>query len=199
VGGAYTRAVPKLWNDTIEAHRQAVRQAILDTTWALVTEHGLLSVTMSRIAEEAGVGRATLYKYFPDVESILAACHERRTAEHLAQLTELASRGAGAADRLRAVLGAFARIAHHRGSQAPELGSVLHRGAPVRRAQEQLVGLIRDLLTTAIAEGEVRDDVPPAELAAYCIHALAAAGDLRSASAVDRLVQVTLDGLQRRE
>ena len=55
--------VPKLWSDTIAQHRHAVREAILDTTWALVTEHGLLSVTMSQIAEEAGVGRATLYKY----------------------------------------------------------------------------------------------------------------------------------------
>ena len=33
--------VPKLWNETIEAHRRAVRDAILDTTAALVAEHGL--------------------------------------------------------------------------------------------------------------------------------------------------------------
>ncbi|MDQ3153275.1 MAG: TetR/AcrR family transcriptional regulator, partial [Actinomycetota bacterium] len=57
--------MPKLWNETIEAHRRAVIDATLDTTWALVTEHGLLSVTMSQIAEKTGIGRATLYKYFP--------------------------------------------------------------------------------------------------------------------------------------
>lgn len=34
-------------------------------------------MTMSRIAEEIGIGRATLYKYFPDVEAILLAWHER--------------------------------------------------------------------------------------------------------------------------
>ena len=60
----YTRVVPKLWNETIEAHRRAVRDAILETTAALVAEHGLTSVTMSQIAEETGIGRATLYKYF---------------------------------------------------------------------------------------------------------------------------------------
>ena len=73
----YTEVVPKLWNETIEAHRAAVRDAILDTTAALVAEHGLWSVTMSQIAEKTGIGRATLYKYFADVEAILLAWHER--------------------------------------------------------------------------------------------------------------------------
>jgi len=65
--------VPKLWTVTIEEHRRAVRDATLDTTAALVAERGLASVPMSQIAAETGIGRATLYKYFPDVEAILAA------------------------------------------------------------------------------------------------------------------------------
>jgi AcrR family transcriptional regulator len=66
-----------------------VRDAILDTTAALVAANGLLSVTMSQIAEATGIGRATLYKYFPDVEAILVAWHERQVTAHLAQLAEL--------------------------------------------------------------------------------------------------------------
>jgi len=66
-----------------------VRDAILDSIWALVTEHGLMSVTMSQIAEETGIGRARLYKYFPDVEAILAVWHERHVAGHLEHLAEL--------------------------------------------------------------------------------------------------------------
>jgi hypothetical protein len=34
----------------------------------------------------SGIGRATLYTYFPNVESILAVWHERHVASHLAQL-----------------------------------------------------------------------------------------------------------------
>src|SRR5215207_197927 len=67
----YTEVVPNLWNETIEAHRAAVREAILDTAMVLVAEQGLRSVTMSQIAEKTGIGRATLYKYFSDVEAIL--------------------------------------------------------------------------------------------------------------------------------
>ena len=74
----YTRIVPRLWTETIEAHRREVRDAILGATSRLVSEHGLLSVTMSQIAEDAGIGRATLYKYFSDVEAILLAWHERQ-------------------------------------------------------------------------------------------------------------------------
>ena len=106
------RAVPKLWHRTVDAHRQAVRDAILDTTAALVAEHGLRPVTMSQIAEETGIGRATLYKYFPDVDAILLAWHERQIAGHLEHLTEVRNRAGGAGERLEAVLEAYALIAH---------------------------------------------------------------------------------------
>ena len=50
--------MPRLWTETIEEHRRAVHDATLDTTAALVREHGLASVTMSQIAAAAGIGRA---------------------------------------------------------------------------------------------------------------------------------------------
>jgi AcrR family transcriptional regulator len=86
---AYSTHVPKLWNQTIEAHRREVRDAILDTTAALASAHGLRSVTMSQIAEQTGIGRATLYKYFPDVDLILRTWHEREIDRHLAQLASV--------------------------------------------------------------------------------------------------------------
>ena len=70
----------------METHRQEVREAILDATASLVQSRGLLAVTMSDIAEETGIGRATLYKYFPDVETILSAWHQRQVEAHLAEL-----------------------------------------------------------------------------------------------------------------
>ncbi len=192
----YTGVVPKLWNETIEAHRRAVREAILDTTWALVTEHGLTSVTMSQIAEETGIGRATLYKYFPDVESILLAWHERHVTGHLEHLAEVRDQADDAGERLEAVLEAYALISHHREHHGTELAAFLHRDEHVARAQQQLSDLIRDLLTEGAQTGDVRDDVAPEELASYCLHALTAASSLPSKAAVRQLVTVTLDGLR---
>jgi AcrR family transcriptional regulator len=185
--------VPRLWNETIEAHRREVREATLDTAAALVAEHGLRSVTMSQIAEEAGIGRATLYKYFPSIEAILVAWHERQVTRHLEYLAEVRDEADGAGEQLEAVLEAYALIAHeHHGS---ELAALLHRGEHVARAQQQLAHLIRDLLTEAVKTSDVRNDVPTNELASYCLHALGAAGGLPSKAAVRRLVKVTLTGL----
>src|SRR3954467_8651396 len=102
--------MPRLWNETIEAHRRAVRDATLDATAALVAGHGLASVTMSQIAEETGIGRATLYKYFPDVEAILAAWHDRQVTGHLQQLAETREQAGDPSQRLAAVLEAYAFI-----------------------------------------------------------------------------------------
>jgi AcrR family transcriptional regulator len=188
--------MPKLWNETIEAHRREVRDAILETTAALVAEHGLASVTMSQIAGRTGIGRATLYKYFSGVEGILAAWHERHVTAHLEHLVEVRDHAGGARQRLEAVLEAYALIAHeHHGT---ELAALLHRGEHVARAQQQLSDLIRDLLREGAKTGDLRDDVAPGELATYCLHALAAASRLPSKAAVRRLVKVILAGLQLR-
>jgi len=189
--------VPKLWNDTIEAHRRAVRDATLEATARLVARHGMRAVTMSQIAEETGIGRATLYKYFPDVEAILLAWHERQILGHLEHLAAVRDQAGAAGDRLEAVLQAFAQLAHgSRGNHDSELTAFLHRDEPVARAQIQLRRLVRDLLTEAAEAGDVRDDVAPDELANYCLHALAAASRLPSKAAVRRLVTVTLAGLR---
>jgi AcrR family transcriptional regulator len=186
--------VPKLWNETIEEHRRAVREATLDTTAALVAEHGLRSVTMSQIAGETGIGRATLYKYFPDVEAILIAWHERQVTGHLEYLAEIREQAGDAGARLEAVLEGYAFIQHeHHGT---ELAALLHRGEHVARAQQQLSEFIRDLLTEGAEAGDLRGDVAPDELANYCLHALAAARSLPSKAAVRRLVGVTLAGLR---
>lgn len=194
--------MPKLWEETIEAHRRQVRDTILDTTARLVAEHGLRAVTMSQIAQDSGIGRATLYKYFSGVEEILQAWHQHRIAGHLEQLREASNRPEGARDRLEAVLLAYGRMLRQRGQhhrQQPhgeQLAALLHRGDQVAPAEQQLRDLIRNLLVEATHAGDVRDDISPDELVAYCLHALDAAHTLESEAALQRLLTVVLVGLQ---
>ncbi len=189
--------MPKLWSDTIEAHRRSVRDATIEATTSLVAEHGLRAVTMSQIAEATGIGRATLYKYFPDVEAILAAWHEREISDHLERLAEARDQARGPAERLEAVLVAYALIVHEsNGHHDAELASLLHRDERVVRAEEHLRAMVRGLLDDAVASGDVRDDVAPDELVSYCLHAIGAASGLPSKPAVRRLVGVTLAGLR---
>lgn len=186
--------VPKLWSETIQAHRRDVHDAIVHTAAELMAKHGLHSVTMSQVAEETGIGRATLYKYFPDVEAMLVAWHQRQVSSHLQQLANVRDRAGDPGKRLDAVLEAYALIQHeHRGT---ELAALLHRREHIARAEGQLLHFIRDLLSEGAKIGDLRDDVPPDELARYCLHALGAAGRLTSRAAVHRLVQVTLSSLR---
>jgi AcrR family transcriptional regulator len=190
-------AMPKLWTETIETHRRGVHDAIVDTTAALVAEQGLRSVTMSQIAEETGIGRATLYKYFPDVETILLAWHERHISGHLEYLADIRDQAGDAGERLEAVLEAYALIAHDsHGHHDAELEALLHRDEQVPRARHQLHQMIRQLLAEAAQTGHLRDDVAADELTSYCLHALTAASNLPSKAAVRRLVAVILAGLR---
>ncbi|MEP6475915.1 MAG: TetR/AcrR family transcriptional regulator [Actinomycetota bacterium] len=189
--------MPKLWTETIETHRREVRDAILDTAAVLVAEHGLLSVTMSRIAEDTGIGRATLYKYFPDVEAILVAWHERQINTHLEYLAEVRGRSGNAGERLERVLEAYAVISQgSREHHDAEVTAFLHRDEHLAHVQHQVRDMIRGLLNAAVETGDVRDDVAPDELASYCLHALAGAGSLPSKASIRRLVAVTLAGLR---
>ncbi|NUR89978.1 MAG: TetR/AcrR family transcriptional regulator [Nonomuraea sp.] len=189
--------MPRLWNATIEAHRREVREAILDSTAAMAAERGPWSITMSQVAEKVGIGRATLYKYFPDVESILIAWHEDRIDAHLKLLEQARDQARGPADRLRAVLETYAGITHEtRSRHHGDLSALLHGDGQVEHARHRLHALVKDLIAAGADAGVVRADVTPGELATYCLHALSAAGHLPSKAAVRRLVTVTMTGLR---
>ena len=183
-----------MWQETIGAHRREVHDSILEVTGGLAAERGPLSLTMSEIAEQVGIGRATLYKYFPDVESILLAGQERLVTRHLEQLVEIAERSGPAGQRLEAVLEAYARLSHH--VHEGDLRHVLHRAGHLHDAHHRLHDLLRTLIAEAARDGDIRQDVPPDELAGYCLAALGAVRSLPSLAAVRRLATVTLAGLR---
>jgi AcrR family transcriptional regulator len=189
--------MPRLWTEAVDTHRRAVRDAILDASAGLVADHGLRGVSMARIAEETGISRATLYKYFPDLEAILRAWHERQIHTHLRQLSTAREKVREPAERLAAVLESYALITHearHGGDR--HLAALLHGSEEVARAERLLIEMLRQMISEAAASGAVRDDLAPTELASYCVHALAAARSAESQEAVRRLVQVTLAGLR---
>ena len=168
----------------------------MDIAWALAVRDGPMSVSMSQVAQETGIGRATLYKYFPDVESILHARHESHVLEHLAHLSDLRERRSEPGQRLEAVALAYADIVYHRAQHGDlELSALAHRPERVVGAERELRALFGDLLADAAEAGLVRADTDPKELAVFVVHALSAAGTLPSKNAVHRLVTVTMSAL----
>ena len=193
--GCKIQSMPKLWNDTIDTHRLAVRNAILDAAARLAEQHGLSAVTMLAVAETAGIGRATLYKYFTDLPAVLAAWHERHVAEHLRQFHQVIDDdGRPILQRLEWIVMSFARMSFlQRGSG---MAAMLHASDHARHSKQHLSRMLGQLIQEAVNAGHVRTDVPAEELAVYCLSSLGGAADLPSDEAVDRLVAITLSTLQ---
>ena len=185
--------MPKLWTDNIEAHKQSVHDAVLDAAAALIAESGLSAVTMSAVAGATGIGRATLYKYFPDVETILTVWHQRQIARHLSELETIAAKPAEPMARLHAVLEAYLRNAF--GSRGHAVG-MPHTTAHVAHARTQLRGFLGGLIEDAAKAGQVRRDIPAGELAIYALAALDGAAHVTTKAAMGRLLELTLDGLK---
>jgi AcrR family transcriptional regulator len=87
------------------AERQdETRQRIVDATIGLHRERGAAQTTISDIARRAGVGRVTVYRHFPDEESLFRACSGHYFATHpfpaVARWHEIPVAG----DRLRTAL-----------------------------------------------------------------------------------------------
>lgn len=89
------------------------RQRVLEAARQLFATTDPSSVTMGDIARSAGVGRATLYRRFPDVASIAVALldeHERRLQEQLIGGRPPLGPGAPPADRLAAFHAAMVEL-----------------------------------------------------------------------------------------
>ncbi|RYE93525.1 MAG: TetR/AcrR family transcriptional regulator [Myxococcales bacterium] len=186
--------MPRIWTETIELHRRDVRAAILEATAGLIAEQGLAGTTMLGIAERTGIGRATLYKYFREIDAVLEALHERDVASHLTELGAARERPGTPWQRLERVLETYARLAH--ASHGSELVARMRHSGAVASGFRQLTGLLQGLLDDALAQGLVREDIPPPELAAFCLAAFGDAHLLPSQAALRRRVLLTLAALR---
>lgn len=185
--------MPKIWSDTVEQHRSDVRQAILHTTATLVAERGERSVTMSEIATQVGIGRATLYKYFNDIDSILEAWHEHMIATHLANLGEIAGQQDHVGERLRAVVTEHVEMIQQHHSPTGAIMTVdAHRVQSVADGLDQLVEFFAKHVRAAQDEGTLRSTAPAAEYARFLLHALDAAASTTTQAGTKRLINLVL-------
>lgn len=74
--------------------KEVRRQAILDAAERLFVKHPERMASVSEVAESAGLGKGTVYLYFPSKEEMLLALHERHVAVFFSELMKkLAEKG----------------------------------------------------------------------------------------------------------
>jgi len=184
---------------TEPSHRrgQAVLDHVLDTTLALLAEHGY-AFSVDDVAEGAAVHKTTIYRRYPTKAKLVAAAvarlataevPARRTDDPVGDLTRLAVdvaralRSAAGSGAIRAVLAAAA--------DDPEL---------VPTARQFLTGryqLAVDILQHGIDTGQLRDDLDPMviwEAIANPLHMRAILGVPASDHTARQLVDLALHG-----
>lgn len=77
------RAPKKRQSKSISAPVRNKRQQIVDAAIDVFLRHGYSATTLLKVAEEAGVIRATIYSHFPDKEALFAAIIEELTINRL--------------------------------------------------------------------------------------------------------------------
>ena len=155
--------------------RAATRESLVDTALRLFTERGYVGVRVEDIAREAGMSRATFYKYFAEREEILAELFARLLGGELDVDLEGPTT---TEDRVKTVVTAAVRQMIEQPELARFVYSLPVRHSALLRPQDAatpaVFGRIHALLEAGIAQGEVRSDQPVDLLCAHVHNALEA-------------------------
>jgi AcrR family transcriptional regulator len=139
----------------IERTREAVAAASLE----LLREDGPEAVTHQRVAERAGIGRATVYRHWPDRQSLMLDALEALSLsigvpEDLPIRDALVHMLETLCDRLESPVALAMSSLIARAEWEPEVRSFLDR--VLMHAEQEMEAL----LTRGVAEGELEMDVP---------------------------------------
>jgi AcrR family transcriptional regulator len=140
-----------------EVLRDLTAAAIIDCAATILTERGE-AASMEEIASAAGIGRATLYRYFPNREELLSAMAA-------ASVQELAARIREAALEVVPFEEAIARLARGIIAAGSRYTALSGDSAKYTDAYPdfdvEVIEPIRALFRRAVADGSVRGDLPP--------------------------------------
>ncbi|CDP89214.1 MULTISPECIES: TetR/AcrR family transcriptional regulator [Mycolicibacterium] len=146
---------------------------ILDAAASCVLAFGVDRVTLAEIARRAGVSRPTVYRRFPDTQSILAAL---LTARIVGVLDETGSQGPGRAALVARMVAVAARLRHDEVimavlHSAPEV-AMIYIAERLGTSQQILIDALAGELKLAQEVGRKSDRVRPGDprqLATMCL------------------------------
>jgi len=146
------------------APKEAVKDAILDSTDRLLARFGYRKMTVEDIAAEAGIGKGSIYLHFSSKEEVVLSHIDRIVDRLRERLKEIARSDATAAERLRLmlltrVLFRFDSIQHYTQS-LNDLLSGLRSSLLARRAQyfESEAQIFAEVLMAGREAGEFSFD-----------------------------------------
>ena len=171
------------------------REVVLRTAAELFAEDGL-EVSLSRIAQRAGVGAGTVYRHFPSKEILVEAV----LADHIEGLVGIAGQWAARATPGDALFGFMLDVIEKSAGRQPICDALTGDrtwpravlAAAAQRFSETLEGLLRN----AKQAGAIRPDVRTEDLAALAVGGAALRSAHRNRARGLRLARLMLEGLR---
>ncbi|MGB8407963.1 MAG: helix-turn-helix domain-containing protein [Mycobacterium sp.] len=142
---------------------------IIDAAADCVIAFGVDRVTLAEIARRAGVSRPTVYRRWPDTQSILATLLTSRITNSLNEIRVAGSGRAALVARMVAVAGKLRQdeVIMSVLSTGPDLAMV-YIAQRMGTSQQILLEVVAEELSTAQRDGSVRIG-DPRQLAAMCL------------------------------
>ncbi len=144
--------------------REDLYQRIIATAMNSFDLHGFDQVTMESIAEKADITKATLYRYFPVKEAILAGFFRNKAKEKVAVVDKIMSRHASTRKRLEALIEANAPDLYTHS----EYFSIyirfrfqhLHNDKMLSETDSGQHAHVMRIIAEGVKQGDLRSDIP---------------------------------------
>jgi AcrR family transcriptional regulator len=180
------------------ADAQRNRELLLAAALKLFTSSNV-EVTLSAVAESAGVGIGTLYRHFPTRDALVEAVYRHeveRLSEDAAKLLQAMPAEAALEEWLRRYSGL---IVAKRGLK-DALQSIFEPGADTYAfSRDRMTEAMTLLLDAAAKSGAIRDGIDPQDvLLAVAASAWSFAGDKDWKERAGRVLRLVMDGLRYR-
>jgi AcrR family transcriptional regulator len=170
------------------------RERVLEAAKTVFSAGGK-EASLEAVARQAGVGIGTLYRHFPTREALFEAVY-RREVEHLADLAEALKADPSPSQALRTWLRSNVEfVATKKGMSAALELAAQARPELMAYSSDRLTQAIGTLLDRAVAAGEMRADIGPADLLRALIGMCYLHDQPGWQESVKRLVEVFVDGL----
>lgn len=154
-----------------EKNKNLRYQSIVSTAERLFLDHGLDSVQMQDIADAAGIGIATLFRYFPKKDKLIVAVaiqNLERTSEGIEKITQQTK---SAYDRFDDLLGFLLRSQHSDRNESYKFREAFESYASFTKEplpgiedyidmQKQVTELLFPLIEDGKSDGSIRTDIP---------------------------------------
>ncbi|SJM60505.1 Transcriptional regulator, TetR family [Actinomycetales bacterium JB111] len=148
--------MPRIMGSSLAEHRELTRRALFASLDRLMRARGFDSVSLADIAQDAGVGRTSVYNHFADKEALLLGYIEQETADFVADLTGQLDGIDDPVEQLRIYVRHQLQLdlAYH-SAPGPALKEIVSRDAAanLRAHVSRVEGLLRGILAAVHERG----------------------------------------------